>query len=909
MKKIIAILLSFFAIALTLPEVVTAGGVKNIPDRYAGEALLKGRIDTLCYKVITADGVESEKNALVYLPGGYDPSDKISRYNVLYLAHGGGDNPESFFSTDRTPYPLNKIADHLIEDGLMDPIIIVSASYYPSDNVGEPKGMDSTIDCVRNFHKELRNFIIPAVGRNYNTYLRSFDDGAITASRHHRAYGGFSMGSLSAWYQLAFDPDAFSRYIPLSGDLWIYDESGSKKSAADAAKWLNSQIAATPYRGNDIDILAYTGTKDIAYEPERNLIESIKTVAPLFEYSEKPDSGNLHFSVQPDGEHNYESISQYLADAMPKLWQKERITPYWLGGDISGTTMTEARGGKFFNSLGEETETVALMKQLGMNAVRLRVWVDPKGGFCNKEDVLKLAKRAKANDMEIMLCFHYSDSWADPGKQPIPNAWRKFNYSKMKKAVADHTMETLRLLKENGINVKWMQQGNETTHGMLWDMGRAETNMKQYAGFTEAAYVAAKKVYPDITCIVHLDCGADIGRYHHIFNGLKKYGARYDMIGMSVYPYWDLQAKKTKNESETIDRVVANIKTLAEEYEKPVMIVETGYESLRPNEGYAFMRRLMDATYPLAECHGVFYWAPESEGYYPLGAFENHRPTRILDAFSEIAAGTSAGDTIFYSTRDIDVKTPNGILRGVIYLPFESRYMVDGKLPAVIMSHGFNGSFRETQKYAECMASNGVAAFIFDFCGGGMNSRSDGKTTDMSVYTELADLEAISDMIEKLPNIDSERIMLLGCSQGALVSTMTAYENPQRYKGLILVYPALGIPDTASQMLENTKNTPDEFEFWGMKMSQKYYRSIKGVDAESKLKEMDIPVLIVYGENDPITSPETVERLKNSVKSVTVSCIAKGKHGFPDPFNHRISEADILRFVKQCLSEPIKTRH
>lgn len=902
MRKNLRFLFSLVVLAVMLPVSLQAEGVARIPEHYSGIASYSGRIDTLVYKVVS-NGKEYEKEALVYLPYGYDPSDRTVRYNVLYLAHGGGDKPASFFAVDRTPYPLDRIADHLIDEGKMDPMIIVSATYYPPENTGESRGMDSTISHVTNFHKEIRKYLIPAVGRHYNTYLRSYDDGAITASRQHRAFGGFSMGALATWYQLAYDADAFGQFLPLSGDLWVYDEAGNKLPADAAAGWLNGQLASTPYRGADLNILAYSGTEDIAYTPEQTLIESLRQYpAGVLEYSVSPDSGNLHFRVQDGGVHNYKYISRYLADALPRLWPKVRTTPYWLGADISGATMAEAHGGKFFNSLGEETELISLMRQLGMDAVRLRVWVEPHGGFCNKEDVLKLAKRAKANGMAIMLCFHYADSWADPGKQPIPRAWRNYSYKKLKHAVAQHTKETLKLLKDNGIDVKWMQQGNETTHGMLWDMGRAETNMKQYAGLTDAAYAAAKAVYPDITCIVHLDCGADIGRYHRILDGLKQYGARYDMIGMSVYPYWDLQAKQTKNENETLARVAANIVTLSKEYGKPVMIVETGYESERPNEGYAFMRRLIDETYPIAECHGVFYWAPEFEGHYPLGAFENHRPTRILDAFTETARVAEAGDTTFYSTCNLEIKTPNGLLRGTLYLPFSSPYMNNGKLPAIIMSHGFNGSFRETQKYAECVAANGVAAFIFDFCGGGTKSMSEGKTTDMSVYTEVADLEAITGVLERMPNIDSDRLMLLGCSQGALVSTMTAYRNPGRYHGLMLIYPALGIPGTASRMLESTKDNPEEIDFWGLTLSQKYYRSILGIDAESELTKVDMPVLVVYGEDDPITSPETVDRLKNTVKGIRVSKISKGRHGFPNPFDHRLSEADVLRFVRNTLS-------
>ena len=187
--------------------------------------------------------------------------------------------------------------------------------------------------------------------------------------------------------------------------------------------------------------------------------------------------------------------------------------------------------------------------------------------------------------------------------------------------------------------MKWIQIGNETTNGFLWPMGRVPENMKQYAGLTQAGYRAAKKVYPHAQCIVHLDAACDIERYHTVFNGLKKYKAQFDMIGVSVYPYWDMDAGLTKSEDETLERVIANINTLSQEYNCPVMIVETGYEARRPEAGKAFMARLIDAARNRTggHCPGVFYWAPEAEGHYPLGAFHNHRPTAIMDAFMEAA--------------------------------------------------------------------------------------------------------------------------------------------------------------------------------------------------------------------------------------------------------------------------------
>lgn len=859
-----------------------------------------GRIDTLSYQV-NKNGKEFLKKALVYLPSEYDATDASRRYNVIYLAHGGNDNPGSFFSKERTSRPLNEVADRLIEQGKMEPLIIVSATYYSPKADGSFVSMQATIDDCREFNKEIRSFLIPAVGRKYNTYLDSFDDGFITATRKHRAYGGFSMGALSTWYQLAYDSDAFGTYLPLCGDLWVYDEEGKKKSASEAANWLNTRLASTPWEGDEIRVLAYTGTKDIAYEPQQTFIECLKETSK-FTCGNETTPGNLYFNVTPNGIHTYEYISQYLEDAMPKIWKKKRMTRYWLGADISGTPMSESSGTIFYNKQGQPRENTALMKELGMNAVRLRVWSNPHDGHSSKEEVLEMAKRAKLNGMEIMLCFHYSDSWADPGKQSIPKAWKNYTYSQLKKAVASHTKETLQLLKKNGIDVRWVQLGNETTHGMLWEAGKAETNMKQYAGLTDAAYQAVKKEYPNATCIVHLDCGADIDRYHRIFNGLNKYGTNYDMIGMSVYPYWDLKAERTGNHNETVDKVTDNIKILAKEYGKPVMIVETGYEAARPNEGYAFMRNLIEKTYELEECHGIFYWAPELERFYPLGAFENHRPTKILDAFTEAAFGKAAQDTIFYSVCNLDCKVPNGLVKGKLLMPLYSDYNDSGRVPVVVMSHGFNGTHLEPLKYAECLARHGVAAYVFDFCNGSTMSASGGSTRLMSVPEQKEELESITQRLGNLPYIDSSRMFLLGCSQGALVSTLAAGAHPNDYKGLILIYPALGIPETADAMLERSKDSPNEIDLWGVKLTQRYYRTIKGVDPYLSLDAYKAPILMVYGENDFITPASMVKRVKSIAPDVRIEMIKKGKHGFPNLFNHRLSETHVLGFVKEILS-------
>ena len=324
----------------------------------------------------------------------------------------------------------------------------------------------------------------------------------------------------------------------------------------------------------------------------------------------------------------------------------------WLGADISGTTDDESRGVYSADTTGMVTENTQLMKNYGLDAVRLRVWVNPERGFSSKEDVLRMARRAKDLGMEIMIDFHYSDWWADPGKQNIPAAWKDYDLGQMKQALADHTRETLQLLKDNGIDVKWVQVGNETTNGMLWPMARISeddmSGMPAYAALSQAGYDAVKEVYPGADVIIHLDNGFDNALYNRVFDGLKENGAKWDIIGMSVYPYWAIEAGKEPDAATTLSDTRDNIKKLHAKYGSPIMITEVGVEAWKPEEGEAWMNELFDMVINDVDgvCTGVFYWAPETfqttdfwgkKHGYGLGAFQDGRPTRIMNSFTRAA--------------------------------------------------------------------------------------------------------------------------------------------------------------------------------------------------------------------------------------------------------------------------------
>ena len=303
------------------------------------------------------------------------------------------------------------------------------------------------------------------------------------------------------------------------------------------------------------------------------------------------------------------------------------------GADVGFLAGQERRGVKFHDKNGKERVCLELLKNdFQISAIRLRVWVNPRGGSCGKEEVLAMALRAKNLGMDVMIDFHYSDSWADPGKQPIPKAWQGHSYEQMKKDLREHTIDVLSLLKENGVKPRWIQVGNETSNGLLWDVGHIEKHPDQYAGFIRAGYDAVKEVFPDAIVIVHLDRGHNHDLYDYNLGIVKQYGGKFDMIGMSLYPYWAMEGHPELNADQIITDCIANIKRVSEKFGCDVMIVETGYEV---DEKRTVIKEARHETG--GHCRGVFYWEPQClPGGYKLGAFNSQgAPTAIMDGFIE----------------------------------------------------------------------------------------------------------------------------------------------------------------------------------------------------------------------------------------------------------------------------------
>ena len=276
--------------------------------------------------------------------------------------------------------------------------------------------------------------------------------------------------------------------------------------------------------------------------------------------------------------------------------------PFAKGADISWLTQMETAGKKFYNAAGTEQDCFTVLKNTGMNAIRLRVWVDPLANWNGTADVLAKAIRAKNAGMRIMIDFHYSDSWADPGQQTKPANWAAFDLAGLQQAVYNHTLDVLTTLKNNGIIPEWVQVGNETNDGMLWPTGKASASMANFASLIKQGYNAVKAVSSTIKVIVHLSNGYDNNLYRWIFDGLIANGVNWDVIGMSLYPEptdWN-----TRN-----NQCMANINDMISRYGREIMIAEVGMSWDQPDACRSFLTDLITRCKAVSgnKVLGVFY--------------------------------------------------------------------------------------------------------------------------------------------------------------------------------------------------------------------------------------------------------------------------------------------------------------
>ena len=307
-------------------------------------------------------------------------------------------------------------------------------------------------------------------------------------------------------------------------------------------------------------------------------------------------------------------------------WAHENFV---FGADVSFVPNMENSKTKWLDKNGKQKDILQILKEQGINNIRLRVWT-VKSGDSSKNQVVEMCKRAKEMGFGVMIDFHYSDTWADPGHQDIPSSWTDHSVDALAKNVYKHTYDVLSAIKQAGVIPKWVQVGNETKRGMLYPVGQTNKGGSvAFAKFVQSGYEAVKAVDKSIKVIVHLPDGHDNNLYHSIFDGLQKNGAKWDIIGLSAYPRWSHLDGPTM-----IKKVMANINDLKKRYRTPCMIVETGHYPNKAVEGNQYLVGIMDEMIKNGDL-GCFYWEPESLWGYDMGAWDSKtkKPTVMMDAF------------------------------------------------------------------------------------------------------------------------------------------------------------------------------------------------------------------------------------------------------------------------------------
>lgn len=282
---------------------------KAVPDKYRTETSKQGSIVSLEYSADNLKNGKDLKKMNVYLPCGYDAADKSKKYNVLYLMHGGGENENLLFGGPGQNKELKKIIDNMIANGDIEPLIVVTPTFYG--------GKDDTAL----FHEELMKDIVPMVETKYNTYTKSSSLADLKASREHRAFGGFSMGSVTTWYTFINCLDYFKYYLPLSGDCWaLGDKSGSEKATL-TAEYLAKVAKDSGYKPQDYYLFCATGNLDIAYPNLKPQVDAMKKLKDTFIYSSDTKKGNFYFIVSDGGTHAWNWVNQYIYDILPDLFK------------------------------------------------------------------------------------------------------------------------------------------------------------------------------------------------------------------------------------------------------------------------------------------------------------------------------------------------------------------------------------------------------------------------------------------------------------------------------------------------------------------------------------------------------------------------------------------------------------
>jgi arabinogalactan endo-1,4-beta-galactosidase len=242
---------------------------------------------------------------------------------------------------------------------------------------------------------------------------------------------------------------------------------------------------------------------------------------------------------------------------------------YAIGADVSFAKAVEGDG-CVFKDRGKAEPVLEILRDHGYDWVRLRLFHTPKELPNNLQYTVALAQSAKKLGFHVLLDYHYSDTWADPAKQFIPEAWKGKTHAQLVEAVLDYTRQTITAFREASVLPDMVQIGNEVTHGMMWPDGHLPENWDNFVDLIKAGIAgveAGKGDQPRPRIMIHIDRGGDQAGTKYFFDKLNSYGVNYDVIGQSYYPWWQGSLEDFRQ----------NMIFMANQYQRDIIVVEVAY--------------------------------------------------------------------------------------------------------------------------------------------------------------------------------------------------------------------------------------------------------------------------------------------------------------------------------------------
>lgn len=385
--------------------------ISAVPEGYFAPSGHAGQVVEITYdsRDYTAAAEPAiQKTAYVYLPYGYDENDADTRYNILYLMHGWTMTAGDFFDTAQSG--IVPMLDHMIENGDFPPMIVVCATF---DAQNQSQNFSRSVEELSVFRRDLRENLIPYVESRYHTYAQDVTEEGLQASREHRAFGGFSLGAVTTWYQFIYNLDYIKYFVPMSGDCWIMGTYGGLYQPVETVDYLEQVVDDGGWDTDDFYIYQGIGTDDPIWDQTDSQIQEMLG-RDLF------TADNLHYAIIEGGRHDIDACERYLYHALQNFFGNQEGAHVNFEPVTRDTRVRDVMDDPVFGGYGRLLFPVNRTIPGNMtleNVGDVLIWYNDINPDKTVEIVNSLGERAAAGDVIFYDIYTDEEKADDPAKE------------------------------------------------------------------------------------------------------------------------------------------------------------------------------------------------------------------------------------------------------------------------------------------------------------------------------------------------------------------------------------------------------------------------------------------------------------------------------------------------------------